>query len=161
MTNYIADRMVLAGTGGVDHASLVQLAEKHFSSLLVAQLTALGRALYPKTDFVGADVRIRDDTMPTVNFARAVEGVGWSSPDYFPMPVLHSVFGNWDRSLGASPLLSSHHLREQPRKLIHELLDLVLGHGSVEDLFRLGELGRPGALHAPRVDALEHRDGRG
>ena len=107
-TNYTADRMVLVGTGGVDHASLVQLAEKHFSSLPVSpKPTGLGRALYPKTDFVGAEVRIRDDTMPTVNFALAVEGVGWSSPDYFPMLVLQSVFGNWDRSLGASPLLSS------------------------------------------------------
>ena len=107
-TNYTADRMVLVGTGGVDHASLVQLAEKHFSSLPVSpNPTGLGRVLYPKTDFVGAEVRIRDDTMPTVNFAIAVEGVGWSSPDYFPMLVLQSIFGNWDRSLGASPLLSS------------------------------------------------------
>ena len=107
-TNYTADRMVLVGTGGVDHGSLVQLAEKHFSSLPVAaKPTGLGRAQYPKTDFVGAEVRIRDDTMPTVNFAIAVEGAGWSSPDYFPLLVLQSVFGNWDRSLGASPLLSS------------------------------------------------------
>lgn len=45
--------------------------------------------------------------MPTANIAIAVEGVGWSSPDYFPMMVMQSIFGNWDRSLGASPLLSS------------------------------------------------------
>jgi mitochondrial-processing peptidase subunit beta len=45
--------------------------------------------------------------MPTANIAIAVEGVGWKSPDYFPMLVLQSIFGNWDRSLGASPLLSS------------------------------------------------------
>jgi mitochondrial-processing peptidase subunit beta len=42
-----------------------------------------------------------------VNVAIAVEGVGWSSPDYFPMMVMQSIFGNWDRSLGASHLLSS------------------------------------------------------
>ncbi len=56
---------------------------------------------------MGAEVRIRDNTIPTVNFALAIEGVGWSSPDYFPMLVLLSVFGNWDRSLDASPFLSS------------------------------------------------------
>ena len=56
--------------------------------------TVLGHAQYPKTVFVGAEVHIRDDTMPTVNFALAVEGVGWSSPDYFPMLVLRPVFGN-------------------------------------------------------------------
>jgi hypothetical protein len=45
--------------------------------------------------------------MSTCNFAIAVEGVGWRSPDYWPMLVMQSIFGNWDRSLGASPLLSS------------------------------------------------------
>ena len=65
-----------------------------------------------------------------------------------------------------TPLIAPepYHLREQPRKLIHELLDLVLGHGSVGDLFRLGELGqlgRPCTLYAPRVDADEHRTDRG
>ncbi|TRM61191.1 Metalloenzyme, LuxS/M16 peptidase-like protein [Schizophyllum amplum] len=92
--NYTADRMVLVGAGGVDHGELVKLAEKHFSSL-------------PKADFVGSEVRIRDDTMGTANIAIAVEGVGWSSPDYFPMMVMQSILGNWDRSLGAAPLLSS------------------------------------------------------
>ena len=61
-----------------------------------------------------------------------------------------------------SPLLAPapYPLREQPREVIHELLDLVLGHGPVGDLFRLGELGqlgRPGTLHAPRMDADAHR----
>ena len=78
----------------VDHASRPTRL-KHFSSLPVSpEQTVLVRALYPRTDVVGAEVRSRDDTMPTVNFALAVEGVGWSSPDYFPMLVLHSVFGN-------------------------------------------------------------------
>jgi processing peptidase subunit beta len=45
--------------------------------------------------------------MSTLNVAIAVEGVGWNSPDYYPMLVMQSIFGNWDRSLGASPLLSS------------------------------------------------------
>ncbi|KAF7982865.1 hypothetical protein HWV62_25090 [Athelia sp. TMB] len=107
-TNYTADRMVLVGTGGVDHQELVQLAEKHFSGLPVSSNPIpLGRQAHAKTSFVGSEVRIRDDDIPTANIAIAVEGVGWSSPDYFPMLVMQSIFGNWDRSLGASPLLSS------------------------------------------------------
>jgi processing peptidase subunit beta len=107
-TNYTADRMVLVGTGGVEHAELVKLAEKHFSSLPVSpNPIPLGRLAHPKTSFVGSEVRIRDDDIPTANIAIAVEGVGWSSPDYFPMMVMQSIFGNWDRSLGSSPLLSS------------------------------------------------------
>lgn len=100
--------MVLVGAGGVEHSELVKLAEKHFSSLPVSKNPIpLGRLSHPKTNFVGSEVRIRNDEIPTANIAIAVEGVGWSSPDYFPMQVMQSIFGNWDRSLGASPLLSS------------------------------------------------------
>ncbi|KAF8585906.1 hypothetical protein K439DRAFT_1409359 [Ramaria rubella] len=107
-TNYTTDRMVLVGTGGVTHSELTKLAEKHFSSLPVSSNPIpLGRSSHPTTRFVGSEVRVRDDTMSTANIAIAVEGVGWKSPDYFPMLVLQSIFGNWDRSLGASPLLSS------------------------------------------------------
>ncbi|KAK0487204.1 Metalloenzyme, LuxS/M16 peptidase-like protein [Armillaria novae-zelandiae] len=107
-TNYTADRMVLVGTGGIEHEALVKLAEKHFASLPVsANPIPLGRLSHPKPTFVGSEVRARDDTIPTANIAIAVEGVGWSSPDYFPMMVMQSIFGNWDRSLGASNLLSS------------------------------------------------------
>ena len=107
-TNYSADRMVLVGTGGVEHSELVELAKKHFAALPVSSNPVpLGRAAHPPTNFVGSEVRVRDDTMSTANIAIAVEGVGWRSPDYFPMLVLQSIFGNWDRSLGSSPLLSS------------------------------------------------------
>ncbi|BGP41649.1 Mitochondrial-processing peptidase subunit beta [Rhodotorula kratochvilovae] len=108
-TNYTADRMVLVGTGGVEHQALVDLANKHFGSLPTsAQPIKLGEVTSKtKPDFVGAEVRVRDDTMPTCNIAIAVEGVGWNSPDYYPMLVMQSIMGNWDRSLGAQSLLSS------------------------------------------------------
>ncbi|KAA1473858.1 hypothetical protein DENSPDRAFT_860041 [Dentipellis sp. KUC8613] len=107
-TNYTADRMVLVGAGGVDHGELVKAAEKSFSTLPTsANPIPLGRLAHPKTEFVGSEVRIRDDSIPTANIAVAVEGVGWSSPDYFPMLVMQSIFGNWDRALGSAPLLSS------------------------------------------------------
>lgn len=100
--------MVLVGAGGVDHQELVKLAEQHFASLPVSSNPIpLGRTAHDRTAFVGSEVRIRDDTMPTANIAIAVEGVGWSSPDYYPMLVMQSIFGNWDRALGSSPLLSS------------------------------------------------------
>ncbi|KIP04244.1 hypothetical protein PHLGIDRAFT_129642 [Phlebiopsis gigantea 11061_1 CR5-6] len=107
-TNYTADRMVLVGTGGVDHAELVKLAEQHFSTLPVSSNPIpLGRLAHSKTTFTGSEVRIRDDTLPTAHIAVAVEGVGWSSPDYYPMLVMQSIMGNWDRSLGSATLLSS------------------------------------------------------
>lgn len=105
-TNYTADRMVLVGAGGVEHESLVQLAQQHFGNISGSS-EPLRMTSGKKTDFVGSDVRVRDDTMSTANIAIAVEGVGWNSPDYYPMLVMQSIFGNWDRSLGSSTLLSS------------------------------------------------------
>ncbi|KAG9009570.1 hypothetical protein FRB94_011987 [Tulasnella sp. JGI-2019a] len=108
-TNYTADRMVLVGAGGIEHEELIKLAEKNFSSLPVSKNPLPLGGVHGKTkpQFMGTEVRIRDDSMPTVNVALAVEGCSWRSPDYFPMLVLQSIFGNWDRSLGSSPLLSS------------------------------------------------------
>lgn len=106
--NYTADRMVLVGAGAVDHSELCKLAEEHFAGL--PQSTnpiPLGKAAHAKTVFTGADVRVRDDTLPTLNLAIAVEGVSWKSPDYFTMMVMSSIMGNWDRSLGAAPMLGS------------------------------------------------------
>lgn len=98
--------MVLVGSGGVEHDSLVQLAQQHFGDMQSSS-KPLRIGGMEKTDFVGSEVRVRDDTMSTANIAIAVEGVGWNSPDYYPMLVMQSIFGNWDRSLGSSPLLSS------------------------------------------------------
>ncbi|CAD6907402.1 unnamed protein product [Tilletia controversa] len=106
-SNYTADRIVLVGAGGVEHDALVDLAKKHFTNLPSSSAPLGGSASLAPTKFVGAEVRIRDDTSPTCNLALAVEGVSWSSPDYFTMLVLQSILGNWDRSLGSSPLLSS------------------------------------------------------
>lgn len=100
LTNYIqskytADRMVLVGAGGVEHEELVKLAEKHFSHLPVAQNPIrLGENQYEPSRFVGSEVRVRDDTSSTCNIAIAVEGASWKSPDYYPMLVLQSIFGN-------------------------------------------------------------------
>ena len=106
--NYTADRMVLVGAGGVDHAELVKVAEKSFSTLPVSpNPIPLGRKAHRKPDFVGSEVRVRDDDIPTAHIAVAVEGVSWSSPDYYPMLVMQSIFGNWDRALGSASLLSS------------------------------------------------------
>lgn len=100
--------MALIGAGSIEHEALVKLAEKHFASLPVsANPIPLGGQSHTPAEFIGSEVRIRDDSMDTINLAIAVEGVGWKSPDYWPMLVMQSIFGNWDRSLGASSLLSS------------------------------------------------------
>lgn len=103
--------MVLVGAGGVPHQQLVELAEKHFANLTdepsTQQQSIEVSAQKTKPDFIGSEVRIRDDTMPTANIAIAVEGVSWKDPDYFTALVTQAIVGNWDRAMGSSPYLGS------------------------------------------------------
>lgn len=109
--NYTADRMVLVGAGGVPHQQLVELAEKHFSALPTELPTYRSSAIVAeqrrKPDFVGSEVRLRDDTIPTAHIAIAVEGVSWKDDDYFTALVTQAIVGNWDRTMGNSPYLGS------------------------------------------------------
>ncbi|KAL2415540.1 Mitochondrial-processing peptidase subunit beta, partial [Exophiala dermatitidis] len=60
-----------------------------------------------KPEFIGSEVRIRDDTIPTAHIAIAVEGVSWKDDDYFTALVTQAIVGNWDRAMGNSPYLGS------------------------------------------------------
>ncbi|KAI9718511.1 MAG: hypothetical protein M1828_006694 [Chrysothrix sp. TS-e1954] len=112
-SNYTADRMVLVSAGGIPHADVVKLAEKYFADIPASTPSSspnlLGTSGRKKEipDFVGSEVRYRDDTMPTANIAIAVEGVSWNDDDYFTALVTQAIVGNWDRAMGASPYLGS------------------------------------------------------
>lgn len=109
--NYTADRMVLVGAGGVPHKQMVELAEQHFSNLPAEPPTSsastIAAAQKTKPDFIGSEVRIRDDTIPTANIAIAVEGVSWKDDDYFTALLTQAIVGNWDRTMGNSPYRGS------------------------------------------------------
>ncbi|KAI8874011.1 mitochondrial-processing peptidase subunit beta [Ramicandelaber brevisporus] len=110
-THYSANRVVLAGAGGIKHEELVALAEKHFSALPADGPNAASSSLLGVTttahggrpSFVGSEVRIRNDDIPQAHIAIAVEGAGWNSPDYYTLLVMQALIGNWDRSLGTAP----------------------------------------------------------
>ena len=103
--------MVLVGAGGVPHKQMVELAEKHFSKLRPEPISPSSSAAIAEQkrtpDFIGSEVRIRDDTIPTANIAIAVEGVSWKDDDYFTALVTQAIVGNWDRAMGNSPYLGS------------------------------------------------------
>ena len=95
LVNYVTDhykgsRIVLAGAGGVDHDQLFKLAEQHLGQL---------RNDYDQTEvpvfrgvrYTGSDIRIRDDDMPFIYAAIAVEGAGWENPDNIPLMVANTV----------------------------------------------------------------------
>ncbi|KAJ2136257.1 Mitochondrial-processing peptidase subunit beta, partial [Coemansia sp. D1744] len=87
---------------------LVKLAEKHFGALKTGeQPVALATHKDAPPRFWGSDLRVRNDDIPQAHIALAVQGVGWTDPDYFSMLTLQSLIGNWDRSLGAPNNVSS------------------------------------------------------
>ncbi|KAE8354960.1 putative mitochondrial processing peptidase beta subunit [Aspergillus coremiiformis] len=110
-TNYTADRMVLVGAGGIPHEQLVRLAEQHFGGLPNKPPTSAALALAAEQkripEFIGSEVRLRDDNMPSAHIAIAVEGVSWKDDDYYTGLVAQAIVGNWDRAMGNSPYLGS------------------------------------------------------
>ena len=96
-THYTAPRMVLAGAGAVDQASLTKLAEQHFGGLPSAPADGLA-VPDDKAHFVGSDLRIKDDDVPAAHIAVAFESAGWTSPHSFPLMVMQTLIGQWDRT---------------------------------------------------------------
>lgn len=97
--------MVLVGAGGVEHDQLVSLAEKHFGGLKSSG--SAGKKPFAKAGFTGSECLMRYDEYQTAHVAIAVEGVSHTNPDFWPLLVLQSIVGTWDRSLGAAGNVSS------------------------------------------------------
>lgn len=95
-THYKAPRIVLAAAGGVDHSNLVSLANQYLGKL---DSNFNAEALQP-CRFTGAEVRVRDDSIPLAHVAIAVEGCGWTNQDNVPLMVANTLIGAWDRSQG-------------------------------------------------------------
>lgn len=106
--HYTSDRMVLVGAGGVDHEQLCKLGEQLFGKLpKSSSANDSGIISPPPTDFIGSEIKIRDDTQRQSHIAVAVEGVGWDHPDHIPLLVAQTIAGSWDRSLGNGSHLGS------------------------------------------------------
>ncbi|ORZ25186.1 Metalloenzyme, LuxS/M16 peptidase-like protein [Absidia repens] len=106
-TNYTGERMILVGAGGVDHDRLVDLAEQHFGQLPNVRDAASSKSAMKKAVFSGSEFKLRDNKAAQTHIAVAVEGASWTSPDYFPLLVMQSIIGSWDRSLGATGHIAS------------------------------------------------------
>eukprot|EP00542_Grammatophora_oceanica_P015280 CAMPEP_0194045890 /NCGR_PEP_ID=MMETSP0009_2-20130614/18723_1 /TAXON_ID=210454 /ORGANISM="Grammatophora oceanica, Strain CCMP 410" /LENGTH=476 /DNA_ID=CAMNT_0038690927 /DNA_START=33 /DNA_END=1463 /DNA_ORIENTATION=+ len=98
-THYTADRMVIAGAGAVDHAELCDLASKHFGNLPKADAGSVAVAPEPAV-FTGSDIRIRFDNEKQAHVAIAFEGASWTSEYAFPLMLLQTMLGQYDRASG-------------------------------------------------------------
>lgn len=98
LTNYIQEhytgnRMVVVGTGAVDHQALVKSVEKQFAG--IRNSTAPYRLTTP-IPFTGSEIKIVNEDQADVHFAIGVPAVGHSHPDYFAWSILGAIIGQWN-----------------------------------------------------------------
>lgn len=106
-TYYGPPRFVLAGAGGVEHTTLVELADKHFGKMSGPHYDEIPLLDVP-CRYTGSEIRVRDDTIPLAHIAVAVEGAGWADADNIPLMVANTLMGAWDRSQGGGTSSANH-----------------------------------------------------
>ncbi|KAK2499529.1 hypothetical protein MC885_016478 [Smutsia gigantea] len=97
---------LLCVSTGVEHRQLLDLAQKHFSSLSEAYTEDTVPILAP-CRFTGSEIRHRDDALPLAHVAIAVEGPGWANPDNVALQVANAIIGHYDCTYGGGMHLSS------------------------------------------------------
>lgn len=68
-------RFVLAGAGGVNHNTLVELADKHFGQMKGPIYDEIPSFDVVPCRYTGSEIRVRDDSIPLAHVAVAVEGI--------------------------------------------------------------------------------------
>jgi len=98
--HYKGSRMVIAAAGGVDHLQIDSLASKYFGDLSNEYKRKMP---HPRgVRFTGSEFVYRDDTMPYMWAAVAVEGVSAGHPDALALKLASQFVGQWDHSHGSS-----------------------------------------------------------
>jgi len=96
-THYTAPRMVVAGAGAIDHDQLAKLADQHFGGLPSEPPAGFVVPSDP-VRFIGSEIRVREDNMPQVHAAIAFESASWTDPKAFPLMVMQTLLGSWNRT---------------------------------------------------------------
>lgn len=146
-THYTGPRIVVAGAGGVDHGQLVELADKAFGGLPSSPPDGL---TVPEEEvvFTGSDIRTRDDSLGLAHVAIAVETGGWTNPHTFPLMIMQTLLGSWDRTVGAGANMASHLCRKVAEdQLAHSLTTLNTTYHDT-GLFGVYAIAEPTKLHA-------------
>lgn len=104
-THYIAPRMVIAAAGAIEHNELTQLADKHFGNV-ASESPADKPVQMAPAYFTGSDIRIREDDVDMAHVAYAFPTFGWKDPDNYPLMVMQTMLGAWEKY---SALDGTHH----------------------------------------------------
>lgn len=102
--------IVQQGNNTVDHEKFVELVSKINVPNASSELVSVG-----PSEFIGSEVRLRDDTLPKAWWSIAIEGESVSSQNYFVAKVAANVFGSFNLTEPAS--------RKQGSKLVNDVLE--------------------------------------
>jgi len=93
-------RMVLTGVGNIDHTNLEKMADKYFGDLD----NSYKRKMPQKSSvrFTGSEFHFRNDYIPYMYGAVAVEGVSCDHIDYWALQVVNAAVGQWDKTHATS-----------------------------------------------------------
>eukprot|EP00434_Breviolum_minutum_P037499 symbB.v1.2.033248.t1/scaffold4103.1/size44635/6 len=95
--NYLAERIVVAAAGPVDHGELVRNSEELFSHFRSGD----GKRKEEKPAFYGAELLYRSEEEGSLaHFAVGYEGVPWTHPDSLTFMVIQSIIGNYKKNEG-------------------------------------------------------------
>jgi processing peptidase subunit beta len=103
--NYTAKRMNAIVVGDVSHAAAAELANKHFGSVS-AQPQA---PVQPrnKANYIGSDIRERNDDVTDIHFAIGFESFGAKSADSVTLMVMQTLLGEWNAASSVGACSSS------------------------------------------------------
>ncbi len=103
--NYTAQRMNAIVVGDVDHAHASDLATKYFGSVY-AQPRAAVQAR-STAQYIGSDIRERNDDVSDIHFAIGFESFGAKSADSVALMVMQTLLGEWSAASSVGTCSSS------------------------------------------------------
>jgi predicted Zn-dependent peptidase len=92
-THYVAPKIVLSSAGAVDHAKMVELASKHFSSL--PSQPAVAPAPLAPAVWHGGEIRVHNDDLEHITAAIAFQGPGVAHTDSIAMMAIQALFTSY------------------------------------------------------------------
>jgi len=99
-SHYTAGRMVIAGSGPIEHEELVSLAQELFGDLPSEPSNGIQPYKEPAR-FTGSEIQIREDFYDLAHVAYAFPTCGWTDPDSMPLMVMQAMLGQWEKGSAA------------------------------------------------------------
>ncbi|CAN0015054.1 unnamed protein product [Ectocarpus sp. 12 AP-2014] len=154
-THYTAPRMVVVGAGALEHEELVEMADRCFGNL--PRDPPQGSIVTPDPAvFSGADKRVLNAKESEAYLALAFQGSSWTDEHAFPLMIMQTIMGGWDRSSGANvvpPLGQA--LAMSPREICHSYTTFNTCYNDT-GLFGIYAIAQPEHLEELTGLVLEH-----